>query len=135
MVLHFTQIGIIFYHTTLKNLRFLNFPDNIILSGKQYLWQISIKNDFLLNYQNLSPSTSLDDNLNDTFDSVHSDFEMLQNPIYYSNSSNNSFAELYSRVTDSPNIPLSSSPDSETLPTDTRARHSQNNLRSFPPKY
>ena len=57
-------------------------------------------------YQNLSNSTSFIDNLYDTFDSIDSDFEMLQNhTIYYSNSSSTpSFPQLYPRVADSPKL-------------------------------
>ena len=45
--------------------------------------------------QNLTHSPSSNDNLDNTFDSTDSDFEMLPNPIYYSNSSDNSFPQIY----------------------------------------
>ena len=60
---------------------------------------------------------------------------MLQIHLYHSNSSNPSpFPQLYPRVTDSPYIPLSSSPDSQPLPTHTQAPHSPYHLRYLTPK-
>ena len=57
-------------------------------------------------HQNLSHSLSLNEFLDNTFDSTDSDFDMLPNPIYYSHSSENSFPQIYPRVADSPNTSL-----------------------------
>ena len=83
-------------------------------------------------YQNLSYCSPLHDNLHNTFDSTDSDFEMLPNPIYYSNSSNNSFPQIFPRIADSPNTSLTSPNDPQTVPNYTRAPHSPFNLRSLP---
>ena len=84
--------------------------------------------------QNLPNSTSLNDNLYNTFD-YRSDFEMLQSPIYHSTSSSTpSFPQLHPRVADSPNTYFDSSFNSQTLPTHIRASHSPYNLRLLPPK-
>ena len=53
-------------------------------------------------YQNLSHSPSLNDNFDNTIDSTDSDFETLPNPIYYSNSSENSFPTINPCIADSP---------------------------------
>ena len=50
-----------------------------------------VSHDSTPKHQNLSHSPSLNDNLDNTIDSTFSDFEMLPNPIYFSNSSDNSF--------------------------------------------
>ena len=85
-------------------------------------------------HRNPSHSSS-QENLDNTIDSHDSDFEMLPNPIYYSNSSNDSFPQFFPRIADSPDI--SSSP-SFTLQNDStykRAPHSPYNLRSLPPRH
>ena len=66
------------------------------------------------------------------FDSKDSDFEMLQNPLCYSDSS--SFPQLCPRVTDSPNLSFESTSDSKTLRTHIRAPNSPYKLRSLPLK-
>ena len=80
----------------------------------------------------LSHSSSLQDKLDNTVDSTDSDFEMLPNPIYYSNSSN-SLPQIFPRIGDSPNTSLTSPNDLKTVPNYTRAPHSPYNLRSLPP--
>ena len=55
-------------------------------------------------YQNLSHSPSLNENLDHTFDSTDSVFEMLTNTIYYSNSSENSSFPKYILVLLTPPI-------------------------------
>ena len=85
-------------------------------------------------YQNLSYSSSLQDNLDKTLDSTDSAFEMLPNPIYHSNSSNNSFNQTFPRVADSPNVSLTPPHDPQTVPNYTRIPHSPYNLRSLPPR-
>ena len=85
-------------------------------------------------HHNPSHSSS-QNNLDNTIDSHDSDFEVLPNPIYYSNSSNDSFPQFSPRIADSPDI--SSSP-SLTLQNDStykRAPHSPYNLRSLPPRH
>ena len=61
-------------------------------------------------------STSSPDNLDNTIDSHDSDFEMLPNPLYYSNSSPNSFPQFFPRVADSPDTSSSSLPQPPTNP-------------------
>ena len=56
---------------------------------------------------------------------------MLPNPIYYSNSSDNSFPQIYPRIADSPKISLTFSNDSQTVSTYTRGPHSPYTLRSL----
>ena len=85
-------------------------------------------------YQNLTYSSFLQDNLHNTIDSTDSDFEMLPNRIYYSNSSNSFLLQTFPRIADSPNISLTPPHDSQTVLNYTRAPHSPNNLRSLPPK-
>ena len=65
---------------------------------------------------------------------------MLHNPIYYSNSSNDSFPQFFPRIADSSNLSSSSPsldpldiPNSPNETTYTRAPHSTYNLRSLPP--
>ena len=82
-------------------------------------------------YQNLSHSPSLNDNLDNTFDSTFSDFEMLSNPIYFSNSSDNSFPQIHPRIADSPFTSLTFSNYSQTVLFYTRARHSPYTSRSI----
>ena len=57
---------------------------------------------------------------------------MLPNPIYYSNSSTNSFPQFFPRVADSPDISSSPSLESPSESTYQRAPHSPYNLRSPP---
>ena len=85
-------------------------------------------------YHNPSHSSS-QDNLDNTIDSHDSDFEMLPNPIYYSNSSNDSFPQFFPRVADSPDISSSPSPNSQNESTYKRAPLSPYNLRSLPPRH
>ena len=85
-------------------------------------------------YQNFSYTSSLQDNLDNTLDSTDSDFEMLPNPIYYSNSSKNSFPVTFPRFADSPNISVTPSHDPQTVANYTRAPHSPYNLRSLHPR-
>ena len=82
-------------------------------------------------YHNTSHS-SFQDNLDNTIDSHYSDFEMLPNPIYYSNSSNDSFPQFFPRVADSPDNSSSPSLNSQNESTYKRAHHSPYNLRSLP---
>ena len=85
-------------------------------------------------YQNFSYASSLQDNLDITFDSTDSDFEMLPNSIFYSNSSNNFFPQTFPRIADySHNISLTPPHDPQTVPNYTRAPHSPYNLRSLQP--
>ena len=60
---------------------------------------------------------------------------MLPNPIYYSNSSTNSFPQFFPRVADSPDISSSPSLESPSESTFQRAPHSPCNLRSPPPPF
>ena len=62
----------------------------------------TVSNDSTIKYQNLSFPSSSHDDLDDTLDSTDSDFEVLPNPIYYSNSSNNSFPQIFPCIADSP---------------------------------
>ena len=80
-------------------------------------------------------SSSSQDNLDNTIDSHDSDFEMLPNPIYYSNSSTNSFPQFFPRVADSPDTSSSSLLESPNESTYQRAPHSPYNLRSLPPRH
>ena len=80
-------------------------------------------------------STSSSDNLDNTIDSHDSDFEMLPNPLYYSNSSPNSFPQFFPRVADSADTSSSSFPEPPNEPTYRRAPHSPYNLRSLPPRH
>ena len=80
-------------------------------------------------------STSSPDNLDNTIDSHDSDFEMLPNPLYYSNSSLNSFPQFFPRVADSPDTSSSPLPEPPNEPTYQRAPHSPYNLRSLPPRH
>ena len=77
-------------------------------------------------------SSSFQDNLDNTIDSHDSDFEMLPNPIYYSNSSTNSFPQFFTRVADSSDISSSPPLESPSESTYQRAPHSPYNLRSLP---
>ena len=79
-------------------------------------------------------SSSSQDNFDNTIDSHDSDFEMLPNPICYSNSSPNSFPQFFPRVADSPDTSSSSLLESLNEPTYQRAPHSPYNLRSLPPR-
>ena len=79
--------------------------------------------------------SSSQDNLDNTINSLDSDFEMLPNPIYYSNSSNDSFPQFFPRVADSPDTSSSPSLYSQTNSTYKRAPHSPYNLRSLPPRH
>ena len=60
---------------------------------------------------------------------------MLPNPIYYSNSSPNSFPQFFPRVADSPDTSPSSLLESLNEPIYQRAPHSPYNLRSLPPRH
>ena len=93
----------------------------------------TVSNDFTPppKYQNFSCSSSLQDNLDNTFNSFVSDFEMLPNPIYYSNSISNSFPQTFRRFAESPNISLTPPHDPQIVPNYTRAPHSPYNLRSL----
>ena len=91
-----------------------------------------VSNHSTPNYQNLSHSPPLNDILDNRFDSTDSDFEMLSNPIYYSNSSDNSSPQIYLRIADSPNTSHTYPNNPQTVPTYTRAPHSPNKLRSLP---
>ena len=81
-------------------------------------------------YQNLPSSTPLNDISDDIFNYTDSDFEMLQNSIYHSNS----FPQFYPRVADSPILSFETSPNCQTLPTHIGAPHSPYSLCSLPPK-
>ena len=83
-----------------------------------------------ITYQSLPSSTSLNDYLDDTFNSTDSDFEMLQNPVYHSNS----LSQFYSRVAYFPNFSFEPSPISQALPTQIRAPHSPYKLPALPSK-
>ena len=74
-------------------------------------------------HQNLPSSTSQNDTLDNTFNSTDSDFEMLQNPLYHSNS----FPRFYPLVAASPNFLSESSPNSQTLLVHNRVPHSPYN--------
>ena len=92
----------------------------------------SASNTPIHKYQNLSYSSSLHYSLDNTIDSTDSDFEMLPNPIYYSNSSNISFPQTFPRIADSPITSLFSPNDSQSVTKYARAPHSPYNLRSIP---
>ena len=87
-------------------------PFNLLTSIKT-IAQANSNLESLLIYQNLPSSTPLIDNLDDTFNSTDSDFEMLQNSIYHSTS----LLQFYARVVDSPNLSFETSQDSQTFPT------------------
>ena len=70
---------------------FQSFPDHFQTQTSTE----DVSHDSTPKYQNLSHSPSLNDILDNTFDSTFSDFEMLPNPIYFSNSSDNSFPQIY----------------------------------------
>ena len=92
----------------------------------------TVSNDSTPKYQNLSCSSSLHDRLDNALNSTNSDFEMLPNPNYYSNSSNNSFPQTFPRIADSHNTSLNSPNDPQTVLNYTRAPHSPYNLSSLP---
>ena len=100
----------------------------------------NIPTSTLTNQNSLHSSPSFHNTLDTTIDSQDSDSEMLPNPIYYSNSSNDSFPQFFPRIADSSNL-SSPSPSLDPLDipnppnkaTDTRAPHSPYNLRSLPP--
>ena len=75
----------------------------------------TVSNYSTIKYQNLSFSSSSHNNLDNTLDSTDSDFEMLSNPTCYSNSSNNSFPQIFPRIADSPNASLTSPNDTQTV--------------------
>ena len=84
-------------------------------------------------------SSSFQNTLDNTIDSHDSDSEMVPNPIYYSNSSKDSFTQFFPRVADSPNLSSSPSLDPQNISnsqneaTYTRAPQSPYNLRPLPP--
>ena len=90
-----------------------------------------VSNDSTPKYQNFSYSSSLNDSLDKTFVSTDSNFEMLPNPFFYSNSSNNSFPQILPRIAESPNTSLTSPNDSQPIPNYIRAPHSPYTLRSL----
>ena len=123
--------------TSSKHKQFNNSPTSI--PKYQNLTHYSSLQDNLDNipistpkYHNPSHSSSCQDNLDNTIDSHDSDFEMLPNPIYYSNSSTNSFPQFFPGVADSPDISSSPSLESQNESTYQRAPHSPYILRSLP---
>ena len=120
-----------------KSKHFNSFPPSI--PNYQNLSHYSSLQDHLdhIPFSTTKPlqSSSSQDNLDNTIDSHDSDFEMLPNPIYYSNSSPNSFPQFFSRVADSPDTSSSSLLESPNEPTYQRAPHSPYNLRSLPPRH
>ena len=60
---------------------------------------------------------------------------MLPNPIYYSNSSNDSFPKFFPRVADPPDISSYPSLNPQNESTYKRVPHSPYNLRSLPPRH
>ena len=92
------------------------------------------------NHNSLHSSPSFQNTLDTTIDSQDTDSEMLPNPIYYSNFSNDSFPQFFPRVADSSNLSSSPSLDPQDIPnsqneaTYTRAPHSPYNLRPLPPR-
>ena len=91
-----------FNNSTTPNSKYQNFSHYSSLQGK--LNNIPTPTPI---YHNLSLSFS-QDNLDTTTNSQDSYFEMLPNPIYHSNSSNECFPQFFPRVADSPDTSSSS---------------------------